>query len=196
MKNTQPVKTGGARSTPYIAMAIALFVATSFIRVPFFPVPFTLQTLAVMLAGFLLGAWRAAAAAGVYILMGLLGLPVFVSGGGFSYVLQPTFGYMPGFLAAAALCGGLRKRVLGSLWKSALAAFAGGVLILFTGTVYGAALLYFTTGKIDAGAVAVSYFLLFLPAEAVKSLAAAFAARALKKAGFISLTESFPPEKI
>ena len=73
------------------------------IPVPF--VPFTLQTLVCMLAGFALGARKGAASQLLYMLMGLVGIPVFTSAAGPAAVFMPSFGYIPGFVCCAWICG-------------------------------------------------------------------------------------------
>ena len=65
----------------------------SFIRIPVPLVPFTLQITFTTLAGLLLGSKKGAISVAVYVLMGLIGIPVFTQGGGFSYVLKPSFGF-------------------------------------------------------------------------------------------------------
>lgn len=85
----------------------ALIAAGAFIKItlPTEPVPmhFTLQWFFVLLAGLLLNRHLAGASVGVYLLIGLVGVPVFASGGGPSYLIRPTFGYLLGFAAAAYL---------------------------------------------------------------------------------------------
>ena len=66
---------------------------------------FTLQWFFVMLAAFLLGSRRAFTSVGVYLLIGLAGVPIFARGGGPAYLLRPTFGFLLGFLLAAWVMG-------------------------------------------------------------------------------------------
>jgi len=91
------------------AVLVALFAVLSavgaFIRVPLPGVPFTLQVPAVLLAGVALGPWLGAASQLAYLAVGLLGLPVFATGGGPGYLLTPTFGFLVGFVAAAFVAG-------------------------------------------------------------------------------------------
>ncbi len=87
-----------ARSIALIAMAAVIICVCSWITVPF-TVPFTMQTFAVACALLLLGGRRGLAAIGLYVLLGIVGLPVF-SGfrGGLGHLLGPTGGYILGFL--------------------------------------------------------------------------------------------------
>ncbi|WP_281966120.1 biotin transporter BioY [Serinicoccus marinus] len=74
------------------------------------PVPITGQTLGVMLVGSALGMRRGAATLVTYLLVGLAGAPVFAGGGGPGYVTAPSFGYLIGFVAAAAIAGWAAER--------------------------------------------------------------------------------------
>ena len=76
----------------------ALIAVGAFIKIPIPVVPFTLQVLFTTLAGLLLGPKLGAISVGIYLLIGLIGIPVFTQGGGPSYIFQPTFGYLIGFL--------------------------------------------------------------------------------------------------
>ena len=85
-----------SKSTVYSLILCALFAALiavgAFIKIPVPFVPFTLQLLFTTLAGIVLGPKYGALSVGVYILIGLCGVPIFTQGGGPAYVLQPTFG--------------------------------------------------------------------------------------------------------
>ena len=113
------------------AIFVVLMIVSAFIKIPFPLVPLTFQTVVAVLAGLLLGPLYGTAAVGVYIFMGLIGLPVFTSGGGFAYVVQPTFGYILGFAAAAfvagALCG--RGKAAQITLRGALLASVAGFLV-------------------------------------------------------------------
>lgn len=85
------------------AMFVALIAAGAFIKIPVPVVPFTLQYLFTMLAGLLLGGRKGCFAVCVYILLGLVGLPIFAQGGGIGYLisnfyLQNPIGLWPLFL--------------------------------------------------------------------------------------------------
>jgi biotin transport system substrate-specific component len=98
-------------STVLAASALAALCAQVAIAFPGTPVPFTLQTLAVLLAGATLGSRRGALAMVLLLAEGAAGLPVF-SGwrGGLPHLLGPTGGYLLGFVPAAYLTGLLAER--------------------------------------------------------------------------------------
>ncbi len=104
------------------ALFAALMCISVFLRIPIPPTPlvFTLQTFVVFIAGLMLEPKYALSSMLVYTLLGLLGLPVFSTGGGIGYVLQTSFGFIIGF-SAAALVISLTAR------KSAIALISGAV---------------------------------------------------------------------
>ncbi len=75
------------------------------IRIPFPMVPLTLQTVFVLLAGLVMGSKRGSLSMVLYMMLGLLGLPVFAGGGGFQTLLSPSFGFIVGFIPAAWITG-------------------------------------------------------------------------------------------
>ena len=87
------------------ALFTALSAIGAFIRIPVPLVPFTLQITFTTLAGLLLGSKKGAISVAVYVLMGLIGIPVFTQGGGFSYVLKPSFGFLVAFIIGAFVTG-------------------------------------------------------------------------------------------
>ena len=76
------------------ALLAALTAVGAFIKIPLGYSSITLQFFFTAMAGCLLGPYWGAASQGVYVLLGLVGLPIFTLGGGFGYVLQPTFGFL------------------------------------------------------------------------------------------------------
>lgn len=86
--------------------AVTAVAAQITIPLPFSPVPFTLQVLAVILTGLLLGPRHGALAMAVYVLIGAIGIPVFAGfRGGLGVVLGPTGGYLLAYPVAAAVAG-------------------------------------------------------------------------------------------
>ena len=115
----------------------ALIGIGAFIQIPIPLVPLSLQDLFVMLAGILLGPVYGALSVFVYIFIGLLGFPVFTHGGGISYVLQPSFGFILGFIPGAYITGLITHKVPEPGFKRIfLACLAGIGVIYFFGTAY------------------------------------------------------------
>lgn len=94
-----------------VATGAAVVGLLAQLTIPMWPVPITGQTLAVILVGGALGMRRGAAALTTYLALGLAGVPWFAeAGGGPAYVLMPSFGFIVGFVAAAALAGWFAER--------------------------------------------------------------------------------------
>ena len=91
----------------FTGLFAAILCVCSQISIPTpFGIPFTLQTFAVALCGYILGAKRGALTVLVYVLLGAVGLPVFAGfAGGFQKLFGATGGFIFGFFAASALCG-------------------------------------------------------------------------------------------
>lgn len=119
------------------SLFVALIIVGAFIKIPVPVVPFTLQLLFTMMAGLLLGGKLGALSVCIYIFMGLIGLPVFAEGGGFAYILKPSFGYIIGFAVASYVTGVIANKVSNPSYKRLFAAnFTGlGIVYLF-GMVY------------------------------------------------------------
>ena len=118
------------------ALFSGLTALGAFLRIPFPPVPFTLQVLLVLLSGLLLGSRTGMASQGVYILLGLAGLPIFAGGGGVTYILSPTFGYILSYPFAAWTAGKLSRGANASFSKLAAASLAG-LCVIYTFGVSG-----------------------------------------------------------
>ena len=155
------------RAVAVVAGALVVALAAQVV-VPLSPVPVTLQPLAVLAVGGVLGARAGAAALVLYLALGLLGLPVFAAGGaGVGRLLGPTGGYLLAFPVAAALCGLLVARARGLL--GTLLACTAGMVVIHLG---GAAQLALLGG--DAGFAFRVGFVPFLTGDLLKiGLAAA-----------------------
>ena len=122
--------------------AVTAVAAQIAIPLPFSPVPFTVQVLAVILSGFLLGVRYGALAQAIYLLIGAFGVPVFAQfKGGLGVVLGPTGGYLLSYPIAAATAGlaayaarsAARQR---ALWTSLLWGCAGLAVIYAFGVTW------------------------------------------------------------
>ncbi len=144
------------------ALGLSLLIAASaHISVPFWPVPMTLQTFAVLAIAGVSGARLGVAAMVAYLVEGALGLPVFASGAGLQVLAGPTAGYLVGMLAAMLIVGSARGHVqragamvvatvviyaAGAAWLSQFVgverAIAAGVVPFLLGDVVKAALAW------------------------------------------------------
>lgn len=176
----EPVPTPLAelRSLANISLFAALVGAGAFVHIPFGPMHLSLQTMLVMLTGFVLGPKRAVLAMALYLACGFIGLPMFGRGkAGPAAFLGPTAGYLAGFVAGAAIAGlstlfgGGRRRVAAMLCFGAL----GSVVLL----LLGAAWLRLTVID-DWGRALVVGFYPFIIGDIIKMAAAA----ALREAFF------------
>ncbi|MFN3273914.1 MAG: biotin transporter BioY [Paracoccus sp. (in: a-proteobacteria)] len=115
--------------------AAALIALSAKVQVPFWPVPMTLQTMAVMGLAVVLGPRLGLAAMGSYLAAGLAGLPVFATAGaGLAYLAGPTAGFLLGFLLAMGVTGALAqgRGILGR----GLAMLAGLATIYVPGLIW------------------------------------------------------------
>lgn len=165
------------------AMFAALTAVGAFIKIPVPVCPFTLQLLFTTLAGLLLGKGLGALSVAVYVVIGLLGIPVFTQGGGFGYVLQPTFGYLLGYIAGTFVTGVLAGRGEARLPRLLIASFAGLAVVYLFGMVY----LYFICNyalgtPYSVGMVALYCFALAVPGDAALCVLSAMIAKRLRPA--------------
>jgi len=160
-----------------IGLAATLVVAAAAhvaFPLPFTPVPFTLQPLAVLLVGLALGPTDGFLVMLAYLAEGAWGLPVFAPsalGGGVPQLLGPTGGFLMAYPIVAFLAGGISRsmRRFALSFVSALVACTAAIVLLF---VYGAGWFYQLT-HLPLRAVLTDTVLPYLPGEAVKILAAA-----------------------
>jgi biotin transport system substrate-specific component len=137
-RSTRVLRQGVAAGLAALAVALSAQVV---VPVPFSPVPMTLQPLAVLAVGGLLGPIGSVSALILYIALGAIGLPVFAGGGsGFLRLVGPTGGYLLAFPVAAGLTGALVGRVPRSPLRVLLAC-ALGMVIIHAGGVAQLALL-------------------------------------------------------
>ena len=150
-----------AKRLARLAMLAAVLCLVAPLKLDIGAVPITLQTLVVALAGALLGPVDGAIAVGVYLLLGLAGLPVFAGWmSGFAYFVGPTGGFLVGFLALAALTG-LRRWWAGLFGLAAVYLLGTAWLMKVTGLALGAALWAGVWPFVlkDAASVALAYAL-------------------------------------
>jgi biotin transport system substrate-specific component len=156
-----PARNAWLRNLLLAAGGSLLLTLSAKVNVPFYPVPMTMQTFAVLAIGAAFG-WRLGTATVLfYLAQGAMGLPVFAGtpekGIGLAYMVGPTGGYLVGFAVAAAVTGWLAERGWdrGFLWLT-VAMFIGHAIIF----AYGIAWLASGIGLERAWALGVAPFYL------------------------------------
>lgn len=169
------------QKTVYAAIMVALIVALSQIAIPLpSGIPVTLQTFAIAFVGFFIGWKFGVFTVGVYILLGICGVPVFASfTGGFYKVIGVTGGFIWGFLPMVALCGlssslsdgGIKKTVFSILF---------GLAGLFVCHIVGIGQFCLVTG-VDFAKGIVTVSLPYLIKDGISVACAYFIAETVKK---------------
>ena len=154
-----------------IVVVFGAFVALSArVAIPWWPVPMTLQPLAVLFTGAVLGSRRGTLALLLYLAEGAVGLPVFAGGAGIVYMLGPTGGYLVSYPVAAGLVGWLAERGWDRKLAWTTAAMTLGLLVIYAfGVVWLAGFLG------DLWTALVQGMLIFIPGDLVKIAIAALA---------------------
>ncbi len=172
MKNTKAVA--------FCSIFAALLAISAYIKIPTTPIPITLQTVIVLLCGFLLPKKQAFWAIVLYIGMGLIGIPVFTEGGGIGYVTKPSFGFILGFPLCAYFVANLSKdktNLISLLIHACLA-----LIPLYTlGTVYFLFISKFVLSLPSSIRDIFTYFfVLLLPGDIISAILASFLAGKLR----------------
>ena len=162
------------------ALFTALITAGAYIRIPVPVCPFTLQFLFTTLAGIVLGRNKGAAAAALYVLVGLAGLPVFTGGGGIDYVFQPTFGYLIGFIAGSYLTGLIAHSSKPTTARLLVACFSGLAVVYALGMIYYYLIsAFYLHDPIGIGALFLYCFVLAVPGDIALCILSAVLAKRL-----------------
>ncbi len=115
--------------------------------IPFWPVPLTGQTFAVLLVGTALGPLRGALSMTLYLVLGVVGLPIFSQGESGSLFALTTGGYIIGFIAAAIVVGWLARRAWDRRFVGMFVSFLAGSVVIYA---FGLPWLYFSLGNLGA----------------------------------------------
>lgn len=196
-----------------IIISIGLFTALTaigaYIRIPLPHVPVTLQTFFVIMSGNLLGFRYGAISQVSYLVLGLIGVPIFAYGGGPGYIFQPSFGYLLGYPIAAFTIGVLlslrfatnanQDREQGHTFFKIIVADLVGVLVIF---ITGLGYLYFNIkynlySNIDSAAFAGLNFknalstavLVFFPVDCIKVILATWVTIKLQRYAVVSFAK-------
>lgn len=159
------------RDMALVSLFTALTAISAFISLPLGPVAITMQSLFVLLSGLILGPKLGALSQVIYIILGLIGLPIF-SGftGGLQSFLKPSFGFIIGFVFAAYIVGKISDSKNGlSLKRIVLATLTGSLVIYIFGLPYMYYILNIVMGQsLSFKAIFNMGFLLFLPGDFIK----------------------------
>lgn len=164
------------------ALFTVLTAVGAFIKVPIPVVPFTLQFLFTMLAGLLLGGKLGAVSVGIYALLGLVGLPIFAEGGGFWYLMKPSFGYIIGFILGSYVTGKMTEKMERLTFGKILTAnFTGLAIVYSIGMIYYYVICNFVINTpIGVWPLFLYCFLLAVPGDICLCFVAAVLAKRLK----------------
>ena len=118
-----------------------LLIASAKIKVPLYPVPMTLQPMAVLMIAMLFGRKLATLTVGLYIFKGIIGLPVFAFGGGLMYLMGPTGGFILGFFVSACIVGYLADSGWGKKVSLSIISMLIGMVVIYSFGIFQLALL-------------------------------------------------------
>ena len=170
------------RTLTRTALFAALTAAGAFIRIPLGYSSITLQFFFTAMAGCLLGPVWGPVSQAVYVALGLIGLPIFTQGGGLTYLLQPTCGFLIGLIPAAWVIGLLTVHRPPHPIRTALACLAGLSVLYAVGLPYLAVILNQYMGKaMGFSAILWAGMLPFLPGDMLKIAVTAALAPLLQK---------------
>ncbi|MCM1228163.1 MAG: biotin transporter BioY [Clostridium sp.] len=163
------------------AMFAALIAVGAFIKIPIPYVPVTLQTFFVTLAGLLLGAKWGSLSALVYLITGLIGVPIFTEGGGPGYIFKTTFGYLIGFVIGAYVTGLIAHKNDTPSYKRLLcASFAGLGVIYICGMIYCYIIAnLYLKADMSVKSLLLSCFVLVIPGDFILCFFASFLSQRL-----------------
>ena len=159
------------------ALFAALITIGTYIKIPTPLLPLTFQTLFVVLSGLVLGSKLGAVSVVVYVIAGLAGLPVFTSS-----ALNPTFGYIIGFIPGAWLAGRIAERFRPGFLTWTAGALAGMTVIYAFGIPYYYFMSkYYLGNELGAKTLLMYFVLMPMPGDIVKSVLAGLIVKRLSE---------------
>ncbi|WP_010233526.1 biotin transporter BioY [Clostridium arbusti] len=125
------------RELVMVSIFASLTAIGAFIKIPIPYVPFTLQFLFCAMAGIILGPKLGALSQILYVIIGLMGVPIFTEGGGLYYIFKPTFGYLIGFIVAAYVIGKVSYTIKRLTFIKTLICILSGLFFVYLfGVIY------------------------------------------------------------
>lgn len=172
------------RKLTLMALLLATLIVCSQLAIPLGPVPITMQTFAVLVIGLILPAKEAGLVTIVYLLAGLVGLPVFSQGsGGPASILSPSFGFIIGYIPAAYLCQHVKNHAVKARWPwpQAWACLVASLIIYLFGVTYFIfASQFIMDAPVGIGRALSLTMLPFIPGDIIKAVMAITVSHALK----------------
>ena len=175
-------QTLSVRDITHVGIFTALTAVGAFISIPIGPVPITLQSFFVLLSGIILGSKKAMFSQITYLLLGLIGFPIFAGfSGGIQTIFKPSFGFIIGYIVAAYVVGKLTERKPITPINSWVAVLAGSIAIYAFGLPY----MYYILNimlKSNLNIIKILQLgmLSFIPGDLLKAAIAVFISQKLK----------------
>ena len=155
-----------------VGIFAALTAIGAFISLPIGPVPISLQTFFVLLSGIILGSRKAMFSQIVYVILGLIGLPIFAGfSGGLQTIFKPSFGFIIGFIIAAYVVGKISERKSNSIKNMSIAVITGSLIMYVVGIPYMYYILNIILSKsLDIIQIMKIGMFMFIPGDIVKAI--------------------------
>ena len=168
-----PLKNQSTKDLIQIALLTSMLSVASVFVIPIGPVPITLQVFFFLLIPALIGRMKGALTMSLYMLLGLIGFPVFAGGtGGFQSILSPAFGYIIGAILVSLVVGSLHKRSASTI--EMLGTMFLGIVVLY---IVGMSYQYFIMNQVLETSISWQTIILtnvtaFLPIDMIKAFTA------------------------
>ena len=165
-----------------IGIFTALTAIGAFISIPIGPVPISLQTFFVLLSGIILGSRKAMLSQIVYVMLGLIGLPIFTGfSGGFQAIFKPSFGFIIGFIIAAYVVGKIAENKSNSIKYMSIAVITGSIIMYIVGIPYMYYILNIILSKsLDIIQIMKIGMFMFIPGDILKAIVVVFIGKKLQ----------------
>lgn len=154
---------------------VALMVISALISIPIGPIKITLQFIVTNLCFLLLGKKWGGISMLLYLTLGLFGLPIFSDGGGFGYVLKPSFGFLIGFLVGGFIAAWIREKIdKRNFLTYFFVSLIDMAIMHVIGVAYGAGIMYgYMNSTISLWSFFMAMLIPFIPIDIAKCVLSA-----------------------
>ena len=167
-----------------MGMFVSLIIMCSFIKIPMIPVPLSLAFASVNLICLISNGKTGFISVLIYVIIGLIGVPVFSQGGGLGYIFNPTFGYIIGFLIMPVLSAFLKNiiKVDRMFLKNVLLSIVNILIVYVCGMLYAFFILTsFFSMPYNFQQFVTLFALIFIPGDMIMALVTSFLGVRLKR---------------